>query len=87
MPAKKARPVSRRFGKRQYIGIGKERPRETIFGGSVGGSLGRGGYVGNSYCGARLPSDRPLLSLGNGNLVGGFGELVSLGRSPKRKEA
>ena len=87
MPAKKARPVLRRSGKRRDIVIGKERRRETIFGRGVGGRLGRGGYGGNSRRCARMPCDRPLLSLGNGNLVGGFGRVVSLGRLPEQKEA
>ena len=52
----------------------------------MGGSLGRGGYGGDSHRSARVPCDRPVLSLGNGNLVGGFGGLVPLGRLPERKE-
>ena len=87
MPAKKARPVSRRSGKRRDIVIGKERRRETIFGRGMGGCLGCGGYGGDSDRSARVPCDRPLLPFGNGNLVGGFGGVVSLGRLPEQKEA
>lgn len=46
----------------------------------MGGCLGCGGYGGDSDRSARVPCDRPLLSLDNGNLVGGFGGLVPQGR-------
>lgn len=53
----------------------------------MGGRLGRGGYGGDSHRGARMPCNRSFLPFGNGNLVGGFGGVVSLGRLPEQKEA
>lgn len=53
----------------------------------MGGCLGCGGYGGDSDRSARVPCDRPVLPFGNGNLVGGFGGVVSLGRLPEQKEA